>query len=207
MIVLTILLAVKSVLSFLDDRSGKGSSYFSHEVMVFATNQEKPKSYVFDGSGPLVFKVEDDKKNSKAKASTDGLIKFFPIVNRYRLEVEPNSTLGYYSFAVILLNFLLIIGILAQFRQIFREANVVEPFKQSIFKRLKMLAILFVVSDVLKIVHYIIFNKLVFQQLHNSSFDLITQIGNGFITGLVIYAIAIIYQRGLFIQEENALTV
>jgi hypothetical protein len=32
-------------------------------------------------------------------------------------------------------------------------------------------------------------------------------VGNGFITGLVILIIAVIYERGKELEEENALTV
>ncbi|MFC5408430.1 DUF2975 domain-containing protein [Larkinella bovis] len=207
MIVLTVMLIGKGIMSISGNLKGRTDAQFSHEVMAFSRDQKKPDSFTFDGNGPLDFEIGPNGRPAGTKASTDSLIRYIPIVNRYRLEVRADSVLGYYSFSVAVLNFLLVIAIMGLFRRIFSEVSVAEPFKPSIFKHLIRLAILFVVSDVLKIGHYLIFNQLINRNIPQADFDLVIQIGNGFITGLIIYAIAVIYQRGLSIQEENTLTV
>jgi hypothetical protein len=185
LIVITVAVIVTSALKFSGNSIGMAKSVFSYEVMGFGTNNGTPEIHY----------------------SADKLVQYTSIPNRYHLEVEPASVLGYYSFFSTVVNLLLGIVILWLFKRIFSEANLAEPFKPSIFKRLKILALLFAVSDVFKFAHYLIFSRLLHRSISIPEFQYITEIGNGIITGLIIYAIAVIYQRGLSIQEENALTV
>jgi Protein of unknown function (DUF2975) len=185
LIVITLTVIVSSVLKFSGNTIVMGKPVFDYEVMAFGTKNGTPEVHY----------------------SVDKLVQYTSIPNRYHLEVEPKSVLGYYSFFSTVANLLFGIVILWLFKRIFSEANLAEPFKPSIFKRLQILALLFAVSDVVKFANYLIFNRLLHRSISVPEFQYITEIGNGIITGLVIYAIAIIYQRGLSIQEENALTV
>lgn len=207
MIFLTVCVGVMGTLAFSGLKPESGNFQFSHEVMGFWSAEKQADLYEVDVKGPLVFGASRKGGRTEKAVSPDGLIRYSPIINRYQLEVKPNSVLGYYSFSVVLFNFLLVIGILGLFRKIFSEVTISTPFKPSIFKYLISLAVLFGLSDVLKLAHYVIFNKLIQQSLPKPDFDLITEVGGSFITGLIIYAIAIVYQRGLAMQEENALTV
>jgi len=185
LIVITLAVIVISLLKFLGNSIGMAKSVFSYEVLAFGAENSTPEMHY----------------------SADKLVQYTSIPNRYHLEVEPTSVLGYYSFFSTVVNLLLGIFILWLFKRIFSEANLAEPFKLSIFKRLKMLALVFVISDVFKFANYLIFSRLLHRSISTPEFQYITEIGNGIITGLIIYAIAVIYQRGLSIQEENALTV
>ncbi|GAB3338931.1 hypothetical protein GCM10027299_51430 [Larkinella ripae] len=205
MIAITVLVFAKGVLGFFGNPTPDRSAQFSHEVVAHKVTGTGSGAFLFDSGGPIRMRM--DGREPGTAFSADSLLQFHPIVNRYRLEIKPKSVLGYYSFAVVMLNCLLVIGILGLFRRIFSEASVREPFKAGISNNLVRLALLFAVSDGLKLIHYLVFNRLVEQHLSNPGFDLMTEIGSGFITGLIVYAIAIIYQRGLSIQEENALTV
>lgn len=185
LIVITVAVIVSSVLKFTGNSIGMAKSVFSYEVMAFGTANATPEVHY----------------------SADQLVQYTSIPNRYHLEVVPTSVLGYYSFFSTVVNLLLGIVILWLFKRIFSEANVAEPFKPIIFKRLVILAIVFAVSDVFKFANYLIFSRLLHRSISVPEFQYITEIGNGIVTGLIIYAIAVIYQRGLSIQEENALTV
>ncbi|MFD1139727.1 DUF2975 domain-containing protein [Larkinella insperata] len=185
MVLITIAVFCVGALSFYEGNTGQMKAQFTQEVMVSDEADEKPKRHY----------------------SEDGLAQLSAISNRYRLEFKPNSDLGYYFFGMNMLNLLLVMTILWQFRRIFGEANVVDPFKKSIFRRLVVLSILFAASDLIRLIHYLVFGRLVHRHLSSPSFDLITELGNGLITGLIVYAIAVIYQRGIVFQEENALTV
>ncbi|RAK00351.1 Protein of unknown function (DUF2975) [Larkinella arboricola] len=207
MIFLAGCVVLMAALTFLGIKTEPGSIQFSHEVMAFVADKKYTETYNVNVKSPLVIGANLNGRNTGTSVSPDSLIRYSPVVNRYHLEVKPNSALGYYSFSVIFFNFLLAIGILWLFRRIFSEVNVTTPFKQRIFKYLISLAILFGVSDVLKLAHYIIFNQLIHQSLPNPNFDLVTEVGGSFMTGLIIYAIAIVYQRGIVLQEENTLTV
>ena len=99
------------------------------------------------------------------------------------------------------------IAVLWNFNKIFSETNLDDPFKYSIPKRLKILAALFIGADLLKLADYFLFNSFIKQSIAMAHLKLITDTGSGIITGLIIWIIAIVYQKGVDLQEENALTV
>lgn len=185
LILITLVVIGKAILTFTGNASVTGKSPFTYEAV--AVGLKAPKVL--------------------PTYSSDKLIRYTAVSDRYRLEVEPHSALGYYAFFSTLLKLMTGITILWLFRRIFAEANLVEPFKQSIFKRLRLLAILFAASDIVGFIHYFLVNHLVERGLSTPEFELVSEAGNGIITGLIIYAIAIIYRQGLSIQQENALTV
>ena len=150
-----------------------------------------------------------DKKNTEipSTVSADNLVSYRPIQNHYTLQVEPNSPIGYYAFLSKLIFLVLGIGVLWNFKKIFKETNLDHPFKVSIITRLNILAALFIISDILKFIDYLLFNGFLHQSVASPRFQLLTDVGNGIITGLIIFIISVIYQRGIALQEETALTV
>lgn len=139
--------------------------------------------------------------------SADSLLRYSPVLGRYDLIIEPKSPLGYYSFFSMIVLFGLGIRMLWVFKRIFNEANVKDVFQESIYKKLVLMAVLFVLSDIFLIIDYLVFNHLLNRSISLPKFELLVDVGNGLITGIIIYAIATIYRRGLSIQEENNLTV
>jgi len=161
------------------------SRTFSYEVMAFGLKN--------DDNHPLV--------------SADSLVRYHPIQNHYTVEVEPNSAFGYFAFISKLFFLALGIGVLWNFKKIFRETNLNHPFRASIARRLKILAALFIINEVLKIIEYISFNSFLHHSVSAPHMQLLTTIGNGIIIGLIVYVISIIYQRGTALEEETSLTV
>ena len=186
MIFLTIVIFITTILRISGISKMKDHKpVFTHDVMAFGKNRLKPV----------------------VTYSADSIVSYATVPERYKLEVEPNSALGYFSFFATLVHLGIAIAILGLFSKIFRENNLIHSFKHDVYKRLVMLAIMFGLSDVFTLINYFIFGSLVKRSFPTPHFELITDVGNGLITGLVIYAIAIIYQKGLSIQEENELTV
>lgn len=139
--------------------------------------------------------------------SSDSVVGYQQIHNRYTLLIRPGSLAGYYSLLSRLLLMSLAVAILLNFKKIFSELNLNNPFMETVFRRLKIVAFLFVISDVLELINYFVLNSLITQSIKTPDFELITTTGNGIITGLIIWIFAVIYQRGIALQEENALTV
>jgi hypothetical protein len=139
--------------------------------------------------------------------SQDSIIKYQRVADEYAVVIVPRSTIGYYAMIMKLLYMALGLGILWNFKKIFKETNFKQPFKSIIIKRLKTLAALFIISDLVKLLNYFLFNSYLHHSLASPKFQLLTDVGNGFITGLVILIIAVIYERGKELEEENALTV
>lgn len=139
--------------------------------------------------------------------SADSLVRYQGVNDHYALEVEPQSSMGYYALLMKLIFVGLGIGILWNFKKIFDKTHLERPFSHAVVKRLKILAALFVLTDVLKLVDYFVFNSFLRRSLASPHFELLTTVGDGMITGLIVWAIAVIYQRGVSLQEETALTV
>jgi DUF2975 family protein len=154
-----------------------------------------------------VVDIDSKKTETPYTVSADSLVAYHPIQNHYTIEVQPNSAFGYYAFLSRLLFMALGIGVLWNFKKIFKETNLDHPFRASIARRLKILAAIFIISDILNFINYLVFNNLLHQSISSPRFQLLTDVGNGIITGLIIFVISIIYQRGTAFQEETALTV
>jgi hypothetical protein len=146
-------------------------------------------------------------KDTEFIYSADSLVRYRGVKDHYTLQIEPNSLMGYYALIMRLMFLGLGIGVLWNFKKIFKETRLDTPFKHSAVKRLKILAALFIVSDVLKLTDYLLFNSFVAHSISSPQFELLTTIGDGLITGIIIWIIAVVYQRSLYLQEENALTI
>ena len=158
---------------------------FSYEVVGFHTKTSEPV----------------------ARYSADSLIRYQQIKDQYSLHVKPDSAIGYYTLVSRLISMGFGMAILWMFMKIFKETKFETPFIQTVSRRLRILAALFIISDVMGIVNYFVFNSILRHSISTPDFALKTDLGSDLITGLVIWVIAEIYQRGLALQEENALTV
>lgn len=139
--------------------------------------------------------------------SADSTVRYHQTPDRYMLQLEPNSSIGYYALISKLIFLCLGIAILWNFKKIFQGTNLNRPFQDSIVRRLKLLAALFIISDILKLMNYFLFNSFLHQSITTPKFQLLTDVGSDLITGLIIWIIAVVYERGAALQEENALTV
>jgi len=139
--------------------------------------------------------------------SADSTVRFHTLSDRFTLQIEPQSAIGYYALITKLIFLGLGIAVLWNFKKIFQETNLDHPFRYSIIRRLKILAALFIISDVVKLIDYFLFNSFLHQSIASPNLRLVTDTGNGIVTGLIIWIIAVVYQRGIALQEENALTV
>jgi hypothetical protein len=187
LLVFSVLFLIASIASVAgnDKATDMTKKSYSYKVKVFGLqNTEEPYTY-----------------------SQDSIIKYQRVADEYAVVIVPRSTIGYYAMIMKLLYMALGLGILWNFKKIFKETNFKQPFKSIIIKRLKTLAALFIISDLVKLLNYFIFNSYLHHSLASPKFQLLTDVGNGFITGLVILIIAVIYERGKELEEENALTV
>ncbi len=169
------------------------------------SNQAKKltsKAYNYEVKG---FRTEN--KQPLFLYSADSLVRYQPVKDNYTLQIEPNSAIGYYAIIMKLIFMSIGIAILWNFMKVFKQTKLENPFKNIIARRLKMLAILFIASDILKLIDYFLFNSFLQKSISSPHLKLVTDAGNGIITGLIIWIIAMIYQRGIDLQEENALTV
>jgi hypothetical protein len=143
---------------------------------------------------------------SATKLSRDGRVSFQQ-KNQFSMEVSPRSSIGYSTFCFHLFQMLFGLAILYLLRKLFRQLRAGDIFKEEAIRLLKLLAGVFIVSDLVKIVEYIMVNALVRRSISSPHFALVTTIGNGIITGMIILVIAFVYQRGVALQEEHELTV
>jgi hypothetical protein len=187
LLIYSVVFVVASILSISGNNQGNQfvRRTFSYKVVAMGSkNTEPPSTY-----------------------SSDNLVRYHPIQNHFTVEVEPNSVIGYYAFISHLIFILLGIGVLWIFKKILKETNLDHPFRSSITRGLKILAALFIISDILRFIDYLSFNSLLHQSVSSPRFQLLTDVGGDLITGLIIFVISIIYQRGTALQEETALTV
>jgi hypothetical protein len=101
------------------------------------------------------------------------------------------------------------VGIFWHFMQLFRRTNLENPFNRKIVSRLKIVALFFILLDVLKLVQSVVYGIFLTKSFPHTVLgpDFFYIFGKNLITGIIIWIIAIIFQRGIDLQEENALTV
>ena len=159
-------------------------------------------AYEFDA---LAFNFE--KAPPPVHYAADSIVRYYDANDRYKVEIEPASPMGYYVLFMKMVFLCLGIAVLWNFKMIFKEIKLDQPFKYNITRRLNVLAALFIISDVVRILDYLIFNAFLHRHITSPHFELLTDVGNGIVTGFIIYIIAVIYERGTTLQEEAALTV
>jgi hypothetical protein len=186
---ITVIILVTSILKLADGHKDKfwniNTNAFEFNVLAFDFKKADPPVYY----------------------AADSVVRYYDAKDRYKVEIAPASPMGYYVLFMKMVFLCLGIVILWHFKKIFKEIKLDQPFKFNITRRLKVLAALFIISDVLRILDYILFNAFLHRHITSPKFELLTDVGNGIITGFIIYIIAIIYERGTVLQDENALTV
>ena len=171
---------------------------------------EKDKPAPVNITGGLTYEVlafDKSKTLPHITYSPDSSFQYQPSPGKFQLEATRGTALGYYTVFYKFIQLLFATVILWIFRRIFKEIKPDNPFKLNLVKYLKTLAALFITSDLIRIPHYIIFNRFVHRSLPAPRFELLIEIGNGIIIGLIVWVVAIIYQRGVVLQTENDLTV
>ena len=177
-------------------------------VITIATGNGKAPDGLTNNTFTYQVMAFGSKNNQQAFTySADSLMRYYGVKDRYTLQVAPNSAMGYYALITKLIFLSLGIWVLWNFKKIFQETNLDRPFRESIVRRLKILAALFIISDILQFINYFLFNSYLHQSIPSPHFKLVTEVGNGLITGFIIWIIAVVYERGAALQEENALTV
>lgn len=141
--------------------------------------------------------------------ATDNTFRYMP-VNEYTVDVKPNTPLAYYFFIFKIIFISLAISGSWLIQKILKEIKKGNPFNFQSVKYLKIIAIIFISSDILKFINNLIFNQFIRQSesQHGFQFPPITlSISNGILLGMVIWILAVIFQRGVELQTENDLTV
>lgn len=187
-LVISVAVMVVAIVRLSDPSGGRGAGALNYDYEV------KPFGLVHETAVPDVY-------------AADSLLSYRPLQGHYVVRAVRGAALGYVS--VVIKFFFLSIGLCIwwNFKRIFREAEPADPFKRSIPRRLKMLALLFIVLDIVKIIEYVLVNHFLADAFGAERFSLITTVGNNLLIGLIIGAIALIFERGVSLKEENALTV
>lgn len=188
LLVITILTAGRFVMNVIDDSPNTYITVDDDNLQSVFVNlsQKAPEQFTYSA---------DKQTRYKQKA---------PI---YSVDILPNSATGYYYMASTLLFMSLGVLILGKFRKIFREIRLDAPFKTSVVRHLQILALLFILAEVLGFIHYFILDMLINNSLTNESLHRVSHKGSSLLIGLIILIIAVVYKRGLEIYEENSLTV
>jgi hypothetical protein len=171
---------------------------------------EKDKPAPVNITGGLSYEVlafDKAKSPSHFIYSPDSTFRYQPSPGKFQVEAVRGSSLGYYTVLYKLIQLLFATAILWIFKKIFKELKPDNPFKLNFVKYLKILAALFITSDLIRIPHYVIFNRFIHRSLAAPRFELLIEIGNGIIIGLIVWVVAVIYQRGVALQTENELMV
>ena len=175
-----------------------------------ANMMKKDKPPVVNLTGGLTYEIQDFNK-SKSEThftySPDSSFYYQPAAGKLQVEVIRGTSLSYYTVCYKFIQLLIASFVLWIFMRIFKKINPADPFKLNLVRYLKTLAALFILSDLIKIGHVVVFNQFMKHSLPGARFSLIIEIGNGIIIGLIVWVVAIIYQRGVSLQAENDLTV
>jgi len=142
--------------------------------------------------------------------SGDSTIRYKPVIKECLVEVKTNTPLVYCHILFKLIYIWFAITVLWFSRKFLKEIKLEKPFDFRVIKYLKIMALLFISLDILKFINNLIFNQFIHRSDLNPHFQfppINIGISNGILLGMVIWIIAIIFQRGVELQTENDLTV
>ena len=142
--------------------------------------------------------------------SRDSTIRYMPVMKEFNVEVKPNTPLAYYDVFFKLIYICFAITITWFSLKFFHEIKLDKPFNFRFIKYLKIIALLLISLDILKFVNSLIFNQFIHRSDLNPHFqfpDHYYVFSPGIIIGMSIWILAIIFQRGVELQNENDLTV
>lgn len=171
--------------------------------------ENDPNNYITinDENIESTFKSLDKQGVTQFTYSSNNDARYKPRDLTYSIDVKPNTSTGIYYMASTLVFMVLGILILWTFKKIFTEISIDQPFKNKVVKHLQLLALLFISSEILGLIHYFILGKLINNSLSINGLHQVSQKGSSLLMGFIILIIAIVYKRGLEIYEENSLTV
>ncbi|MBO9617827.1 MAG: DUF2975 domain-containing protein [Niabella sp.] len=129
------------------------------------------------------------------------------LTDRYIFQTNPNTPAGYYTVIIKLIYLCLGLAVLKLLIQIVKKISVEKPFHWEINKYFRLLALLFISNDLIKCIDYLILGRIMHNQFPGMHFQLETEIGNGFVTGLIIWVVAFVYARGTQLQKEQEYTI
>lgn len=129
------------------------------------------------------------------------------LTNRYIFQANPDTPAGCYAVIIKLIYLCLGIAVLGLLIQILKKISAEQPFHLKIHKYFRLLALLFIINDLIKIFDYWIMGRIMHAQFPAMHFQLETEIGSGLITGLIIWVIAFVYARGVQLQDEQEFTI
>lgn len=141
--------------------------------------------------------------------ASDSTFRYIPVIKEYNVQVKSNTSLAYYFFIfkIILLSLNLIAPwFILKILKTIKQGN---PFNFQSVKYLKIIAVIFITADILIFINNLIFNQFINQSelQHGFQFPNSYSIGSGVFIGLVIWILAVIFERGVELQNENDLTV
>ncbi len=139
--------------------------------------------------------------------SKDKIVRYQQATDLYKVEADLHSGLSYYYMSSTLVFLSLGIFLLWNFKKLFAGISTLQPFNSNLVSRLKLVGMIFILSDILGLIHYFVLGAFINHSLESPKMDLLTDKGYGFVTGLIILIIAMVYQRGVEMEEENRLTV
>jgi len=148
--------------------------------------------------------------NVKYSYSGDSTIRYIPVMKEFNVEVKPHTPLAYYHVFFKLIVLCFAISLTWFSLKFFKEIKLEKPFNLRFIKYLKIMALIFISLDVLKFINNLIFNQLIHRSDLNPHFQfppINIGISNGILLGMSIWILAIIFQRGVELQNENDLTV
>lgn len=187
LVVFTALFLVKSVLNI----TGMKSDSRSDDFRELNLNVRAFRS----GKSPVVL-------------NTGGTARYEPLNSRYVISVHPNTPAGYYTVLIKTVYMGLGIWILWLFIRVLKSITKSgPPFHIKITRYLRLMALAFILNDVVKILDYLVEGRILKQLFPAMQFQLETEIGNGFFTGLVIWVIAFLYASGVRLQKEQEFTI
>jgi hypothetical protein len=141
--------------------------------------------------------------------SKDSLVKVSEKTDYHIIQVKARSSFNYLALFAQTIQVGIILLIIWNFRQLFRQENFQHPFTRKVVRKLKKLAILFIALDVVRLIQY--FTYSIFLEKLNMypviQADLVFGSVGNITTGLIVWVIAVIFQRGIDLQEESELTV
>ena len=127
----------------------------------------------------------------------------------YMIQVEARSFFYCLSLFMKTVEIGMITAIFWYFMRLLRQINLQDPFDRKLVKHLKTLAFIFIAMDVLKLLQNLSYGVFLSRSFSYTSIqtEMLYSIGGNLITGLTIWIIAIVFERGIELQDENALTV
>jgi hypothetical protein len=156
------------------------------------------------------FTIQDREPDHQSRFySKDKFIRVSENTAHYTIQVKARSLFYCLAFLLNIMVSGVYIGIFWNFMQLFKRTTLQNPFNRKVVKQLKILALFFIVLDVLKLVQSVVYGIFLSKSFLYTfvESDVIYSLGKNLMTGVIIWIIAVIFQRGIDLQEENALTV